>query len=225
MIDIKAYMHELVEALKTVFEKRLVYVGLQGSYLRGETNEKSDIDVMAVIDEMNPNDLKEYRNVLSRIGHYDKSCGFICGAKELLNWNHLEICHLLNTTEDYYGALREIVPQYDKRDVAEYVKLSAGNLYHMLCHRYVHSDMESSKVKLPMIYKDIFFMLQNMHYLESGKFVKTKREMESAVSGSDREIWMLLKRIANEKEYEFDPAFEIVYDWCCGILARANQYE
>ena len=94
MIDIRAYMRELVGTLKTVFENRLLYVGLQGSYLRAEATEKSDIDVMVVIDEMKPNDLKEYKKVLKEIGNYDKSCGFICGSKELLNWNPQEICHL-----------------------------------------------------------------------------------------------------------------------------------
>ena len=28
-----------------------------------------------------------------------------------------------------------------------------------------------------------------------------------------------------KKEYEFDSAFEIVFDWCCEILERVNQYE
>lgn len=63
-------MHELVEMLKTAFEKRLLYVGLQGSYLRVEATEKSDIDVMVVIDEMKPNDLKKYKKVLKEIGIY-----------------------------------------------------------------------------------------------------------------------------------------------------------
>lgn len=61
MIDIRAYMRELVGTLKTVFEKRLLYVGLQGSYFRVEATEKSDIDVMVIIEEMKPNDLKEYK--------------------------------------------------------------------------------------------------------------------------------------------------------------------
>lgn len=61
MIDIRAYMRELVGTLKTVFENRLLYVGLQGSYLRAEATEKSDIDVMVVIDEMKPKDLRDYK--------------------------------------------------------------------------------------------------------------------------------------------------------------------
>lgn len=91
MIDIKAYMRELVKTLKTVFENRLLYVGLQGSYLRDEATEKSDIDVMVIIDEMKPNDLKEYKKVIKESGNYDKSCRFICESNELLNWNPLEI--------------------------------------------------------------------------------------------------------------------------------------
>ena len=49
--------------------------------------------------------------------------------------------------------------------------------------------------------------------------------MESILCGSDCKIWMLLNEITNEKEYEFDSAFEIVFDWCCEILERANRYE
>ena len=179
---------------------------------------------MVVIDEMKPNDLKEYKKVLKEIGNYDKSCGFICGSKELLNWNPQEICHLLNTTADYYGTLEDFVPKYNRRDIADYIKLSTGNLYHMLCHRYVHDDIEKNKMKLPLIYKDIFYILQNVYYFENGEFIQTKSKMESILCGSDRKIWMLLNEI-NEKEYEFDSAFEIVYNWCCEILERANRYE
>lgn len=224
-MDIKTYMRELVETLKTVFEKRLLYVGLQGSYLRAEATEKSDIDVMVVIDKMKPNDLKEYKKVLKEIGNYDKSCGFICGAKELLNWNPLEICHLLNTTADYYGVLEVLVPKYNRRDIADYIKISIGNVYHMLCHRYVHDDIVKNKVKLPLIHKDIFYILQNVYYLEKGEFIQTKSKIEPILCGSDRKIWMLLNEITTEKEYEFDSAFEIVFDWCCKILERANRCE
>lgn len=37
--------------------------------------------------------------------------------------NPLEICHLLNTTADYYGMLEDFVPKYNRRDIADYIKL------------------------------------------------------------------------------------------------------
>ena len=41
-MNIESYMEGLTEKLKAHFGQRLIYVGLQGSYLRGEANEESD---------------------------------------------------------------------------------------------------------------------------------------------------------------------------------------
>ena len=47
MFRIAHDMSALTALLREAFRKRLLYVGLQGSYLRGEADENSDIDVMA----------------------------------------------------------------------------------------------------------------------------------------------------------------------------------
>ena len=47
MIDVQIYMSELTTYLEAAFGERLLYVGLQGSYLRGEATEESDIDALA----------------------------------------------------------------------------------------------------------------------------------------------------------------------------------
>ena len=54
-------------------------------------------------------------------------------------------------------------------------------------------------MKLPLIYKDIFYILQNVYYLENGEFIQTKSKMESILCGSDRKIWMLLNGDYEEK--------------------------
>ena len=51
------YIASLINLLQPVFGERLIYVGLQGSYLRGEATETSDIDIMAVIRDMTVADL------------------------------------------------------------------------------------------------------------------------------------------------------------------------
>ena len=104
---IASYIDQLVRLLHDNFKQRLLYVGLQGSYLRNEANENSDIDVMVLIDDMNIQDLDRYKEALILVGAYNKSCGFICGKAELSCWNPLEICQLIHTTKDYYGKLKE----------------------------------------------------------------------------------------------------------------------
>ena len=100
MFGVEEYIDELTDILKDAFGERLVYIGLQGSYLRNEETDNSDIDIMAVIDDLSVEDLKTYQEALVSIGNFDKSCGFICGKTDLEHWNPLEICHLLNTTKD-----------------------------------------------------------------------------------------------------------------------------
>ena len=87
--NIDNYLGKLISRCKESFGDRLVYVGLQGSYLRGEATENSDIDVMIVLDGFSVEDMKTYRDILKEIGWYEKSCGFICGREDLANWNPL----------------------------------------------------------------------------------------------------------------------------------------
>lgn len=156
MLRIEEYMDQLIVLLKDAFSGRLMYVGLQGSYLRGEESENSDIDIMAVIDNLSVDDLKTYQKALVMVGNFDKSCGFLCGKADLEHWNPLEICHLLHATKDYYGELKRLVPAYTMEDERNYVKFSLNNLYHEICHRYVHADREYNASKLPITCKSGF---------------------------------------------------------------------
>jgi len=52
MICTEVYLSKLVDLLRAQFGSRLVYVGLQGSYPRGEATEHSDIDIMVVIAQL-----------------------------------------------------------------------------------------------------------------------------------------------------------------------------
>ena len=214
MFKIDEYIPSLIERLKDAYQRRLLYVGLQGSYLRGEATEHSDIDIMVVIKDMSVSDLAKYRKAISCLEDYDKSCGFICGIEELQNWNPLEICHLLHTTKDYYGTLAKLVPEYTVTDVRNFVKMSLGNLYHEICHRYIHAPKEKNVSKLPFTYRSVFFILQNLNYLNSGKFVDTKKELQEALSGKDRLVLNTAISLSEGTEFDFDEAFTLLFSWC-----------
>lgn len=214
MFKVDVYLNSLIELLKTYFKERLLYVGLQGSYLRGEATENSDIDIMVVISNMTVADIAKYREAIFSLENYDKSCGFICGIEELQNWNTLEICHILHTTKDYYGTLKKLVPEYTETDVRNFVKMSLGNLYHEICHRYIHASKEKNVSKLPFTYRSVFFILQNLYYLNSGKFVGTKKELQGALSGKDKLVLETAISLSNGTEFDFDEAFDLLFTWC-----------
>ena len=218
MFRIDEYIDELINKLKDAFGERLVYIGLQGSYLRNEQTINSDIDIMAVIDNISVEDLKTYQKALVSIGNFDKSCGFICGKADLEHWNPLEICHLLNTTKDYYGKLENLVPAYTIEDERNYVKLSLNNLFHEICHRYIHADRERNISKLPITCKSVFFIMQHLHYLSSGNFLPTKRELLECVQDEDKTVLELSISLQNGINYDLDSAFSILFNWCQNAL-------
>lgn len=220
MFRIDEYIDELIDLLKNAFGERLVYIGLQGSYLRNEETKNSDIDIMAVIDNISVEDLQTYQKALVSVGNFDKSCGFICGKADLEHWNPLEICHLLNTTKDYYGELKNLVPPYTMEDERNYVKLSLNNLYHEICHRYVHTDREYNISKLPITCKSIFFIMQHLYYLSSGNFIQTKRELLQCVRDEDKTVLELSISLQNGIDYDFEEAFLVLFNWCQNALAR-----
>lgn len=220
MIRIEEYIDGLTDILADAFGERLVYIGLQGSYLRNEATENSDIDIMAVIDDISVEDLDTYRQALVSIGNFDKSCGFICGRADLSHWNPLELCHLLNTTKDYYGELKNLVPAYTMEDERNYVKFSLNNLYHEICHRYIHADREHNISRLPVTCKSVFYIVQHLHYLRAGNFVPTKRKLLECVQDEDKAVLELSVSLRNDDGYDFDRAFSLLFRWCQSALAR-----
>lgn len=220
MLRIDEYIEKLTFILKNTFEERLLYIGLQGSYLRHEETENSDIDIMAVIDKITVEDLKAYQKALVLTGNYDKSCGFICGKADLAHWNPLEICHLLNATKDYYGELKKLVPRYTLEDERNYVKLSLNNLYHEICHRYIHADRECNVSRLPITCKSVFFIMQHLVYLSSGNFVQTKRELPEYLKGEDRAVLELSLSLRENTDFDFDRAFSLLFNRCRSVLLR-----
>lgn len=220
MFEIDEYMEELIERLKEAFGERLAYIGLQGSYLRKEETDHSDIDVMAVIDNLSVEDLRIYRQTLVTAGNFEKSCGFICSRADLEHWNPLEICHLLHTTRDYYGELKNLVPSYSMEDERNYVRFSLNNLYHEICHRYIHADREHNVSKLPITCKSVFFILQHLYYLKSGHFIPTKRELLACVRDEDKTVLELSISVQQQKDFDFDRAFSALFCWCQRALAQ-----
>ncbi|MDE6189304.1 MAG: nucleotidyltransferase domain-containing protein, partial [Clostridia bacterium] len=67
MVDIKTWIDSFREKVEQTFVNRVWFIGLQGSYGRGEATETSDIDVVVILDEMRAKDLKIYRDMLDTL--------------------------------------------------------------------------------------------------------------------------------------------------------------
>ena len=220
MLDLDKYLADLILNCRSAFGERLLYMGLQGSWLRGEAHENSDIDVMVILDRFSVRDMDTYRGILREIGFYERSCGFICGKDEMKRWNPLEVCHLRHTTKDLVGVLTDYLPPATREDEINYVNLSLGNLYHELCHRYIHADRDKIIAKFRGTCKGVFFLIQNLHYLETGHFILTKKELKEAALAEDRRVLELAELLDG---FDFDQTFSALFAWCQSAFARIER--
>lgn len=215
IFNIHDWMNELIVRLKETFGMRLLAVGLQGSFKRGEANEKSDIDAVVVLDELTPADLTAYKNILAKMpASSHPACGFISGKKDLQNWSRAELFQFAHDTDTLYGSFENILPKPTRQDALEAAQTGAGTLFHALCHTQVHGKVTPEF--LAQLYKGAFFSLQALHFARTGKYISSKAELAKELPERDGQILQTLRLGV------FSPvAAEDLLAWCQATLAYA----
>ena len=65
-------------------------------------------------------------------------------------------------------------------------KQALENLYHTAVHSYLHSEIPQEA--LDSLYKATFFILQAKYFIQNKKYIRTKKELLSNLSGLDKDI-------------------------------------
>jgi hypothetical protein len=92
--------------------------------------------------------------------------------------------------------------------------MSLNNLYHEICHRYIHGSTEKNVEALPYTYKGVFFILQNLHWLRSGQFPNSRAELLSLLSGKDKLVLEQSMMLSAGDPYDFAESFQLLFTWC-----------
>lgn len=136
----------------------------------------------------------------------------------MANWNPCEIGHLLHSTKDCYGVLSRFIPPFTEHDIRNFVKLSLNNTYHDICHRYIHSGRDDSMAKLPDSYKGVFFILQNLYYLEHGEYIQTKAALLPLLTGKNQAVLERSIELSKGTLCDFTESFKLLFTWCQDTL-------
>ena len=135
----------------------------------------------------------------------------------------MEILHVLHSTKDLYGALTPLLPAVTMEDHRHFVQLSVGNLYHALCHRYVHGAEQGRAESLGSHEKELYFLLSDLHYLRTGDFPPTRNVLYGVLSTDDRAVWDAVKEARDTPDRcDYDAAFSVVFSWCQKTLAEVS---
>ena len=76
-MEISSWLAQMQARILQTFGERVAFIGLQGSFARGEAGPDSDIDLVVILDAVVLEDLARYRALLEEMPLRERSCGFI----------------------------------------------------------------------------------------------------------------------------------------------------
>ena len=210
MIDITAWMNDFLQKLNDTFGNRVWFVGLQGSYGRGEARETSDIDVVVILDVLSASDIGDYNAMLDTLPHRELICGFLSGKDELLNWEPSDLFQFYYDTTPIKGSLDELLAVIDDAAVKRAIKIGACNIYHGCVHNMLH---EKSEDILRGLYKSASFVVQAIAFKQTGKYIKHQKELLGVVSADERKIIDTFLMLKNGDAAQFDAMSDTLFAW------------
>lgn len=213
MLDIQNWVNLFCSALNKQFGERIWFVGLQGSYSRNEATDESDIDVVAILDTLQPQDLLHYREMLESLPCREKICGFVSGKAELLSWESSDLFQFYYDTTPIQGSLDCLLNRIDRTAVQRAVHSGVCNIYHACVHNMVH---ERSIEVLTGLFKSARFVIQAICFLQTGNYCKEKRTLRNIVNTSEQQILDMeseLKTNGATTETQFDTYCEALLLW------------
>ena len=211
MIEINTWMQTYLQALNTFFPNRIWFVGLQGSYGRGEATESSDIDIVAILDELTAADIQRYDAMLNTLPNRELICGFLSGKEEIMNWEPADLFQFYYDTTPVIGSLDELLTLIDDAAINRAIKTAVGNIYHGCVHNLL---FEKSEDILRGLYKSASFTAQAIAFKETGTYCTYQRDLMKVLSPEDRKIVETFIHIKNGHAVDFQSMSEDLFNFC-----------
>lgn len=173
LVPIQSWTQDFVRRLLEDFPGQVVFVGLQGSYRRGEATGESDIDMVTVLERVGPEELRIYRDLVRSLPFGERACGFLCGREELSAWPPFDLLQLVLDTRPLYGSIQDL-GAFSAADLEEAVRVGASALYHAAVHSYLYAPRLGEV--LPGLEKSLFFLIRLEEKRRTGRWPDTRRE-------------------------------------------------
>ena len=217
MVDIKSWLEEFLQKLNEVFKSRVWFVGLQGSYGRGEATETSDIDVVVILNELTVSDIQTYNDMLDTLPHRELICGFVSGKDEIMNWEPADLFQFYNDTTPIKGSLDELLKKIDNVAVDRAIKIGSCNIYHGCVHNMLHTKNEDI---LKGLYKAASFVVQAIVFKQTGDYIKHQNQLLQAALLDEKIVIETFLKYKNCETVDFNSASEILFEWSKNWISK-----
>lgn len=214
------WLQQFKDKLLTEFGESIQFIGIQGSRARNEATENSDIDVVVIFDTLTIDKLKTYEAVVATMPDRHLLCGFVGGIDDLNAWDKADLFTFLYDTQPVYGELSVSKTAITTEHVKKFVRSTAGNIYHMALHNYLHG--KSSEI-MPDLFKSARFGIQGNVFLQQGKFISKLNELLACTVGYDAKVIDRLISLKNDAQVDLDRDTELLLAWSKEILQAVKE--
>lgn len=219
MINIDDWIQDYQEIMLQTFGKRVLFIGLQGSYSRGEASEKSDIDVVLILDTINIDDLQLYKQVTSNMPNREMLCGFVSGKNELAAWIRFDLFQFFHDTLPLYGQLTDIISPITANEAREAILSGVCNIYHICNHNFLHAMNCATLAELYR--KPAFFVMQAKYYLEhNGQYIRSRIELQNNLNDDDLQIMQISTNPELITAETFEQYTKLLLQWSSKLLQQ-----
>lgn len=213
------WLQQFKEKLLNEFGETIQFIGLQGSRARNEATENSDIDVVVIFDKLTMDKLKRYEVVVQTMPDRHLLCGFVGGVDDLDAWDKADLFTFVYDTKTVYGHLSISKTDITTEHVQKFVRSTAGNIYHMTLHNYLHGK---SSEMIYGLFKNLRFAVQGKVFLQRNEFIAQLNELPAVTSGYDTVVIERLISLKNNAKVDLDRDTELLLAWSKETLAATH---
>ena len=220
VMDISAWMSTFLLALEENFGDRVWFVGLQGSYGRGEATATSDVDVVVILDQLSAADLPAYHGMLDTLPHRELICGFLSGKKEILHWDPADLFQFYYDTKPVRGSLDALLPLIDDAAVNRAIKVGVCNIFHGCVHNMLYDKSEEI---LRGLYKSASFVVQAICFQQTGSYISRQKDLLEVVLPAERVIVDTFLRLKQSGTVDFPKMSETLFVWAGDWIEKTDR--
>ena len=112
-----------------------------------------------------------------------------------------------------------MLEKINKHTVKRAIKIGACNIYHACVHNFVH---EKSEDILRSLYKSAAFVLQAVWFYETGKYIKSKTELQKAINPPSAVLTTAMQ-LKNGASVKFEEMSELLINWAKACIGGYDE--
>ena len=219
MIDISSWVDLFTQALLERFGARVWFVGLQGSYGRGDATESSDIDMVVILDTLTATDIPIYHAMLDTLPHRERICGFLSGKEDIFNWEPSDLFQFYYDTTPIIGGLDPLLDVIDPDAVNRAIKIGACNIFHGCVHNMLH---EKSEEIVRGLYKAASFVVQAICFQQTGAYTRCLKDLLEIAAPGEQQILSTFLELKTGSDIHFHQMSEDLLHWSQSWINRLD---